>query len=187
MLFKVCYGNVPFGAHYHFMPFTSLSDPIKSHFCSSIVNSHHCRQVSVLYFCTLYWPHIKQLQPTNPTCVAGWLGRWEGSAEEMDDLPEGSTLVLSARWWLPLQHNPRHVCADTQPRGLEEHCVLWSLHISVVRTNFYRFDTTPNKCSDILRYIIEIWHTQEINMSLCLRYGLKMQESGEFNDMKERL
>lgn len=107
---------------------------VSVHLGSSIVSS---RRVPVLYSCTLYWPDIKQLQPTNSTCVAGRLGRREGSAEEMDNLSEGSTLVLSARRRLPIQHNPRHVCADTQPRGLEEHCVLRSLHIAVVRTQHF--------------------------------------------------
>lgn len=95
--------------------------------------SHHCRQVSILYSCTIYWSHNKRF---TYICVAGRHGRWESVAEEMDDLPEGSAPVLPAWWWFSLQHHPGHVRADSEPRGLEEHCVLWRLHISVVRACF---------------------------------------------------
>lgn len=95
------------------------------------INSHHCKQVSITYLCTLCWPHDKSLH-TYTIYVAGGHGRWESVAEEMDDLLESSAFVLFVWWWFPLQHNPRHVCANSQPRGLEEHCVLRSLHISVV-------------------------------------------------------
>lgn len=71
--------------------------------------------------------------PADATCVAGGPGRREGSAEEMDDLPEGPAPVFSARRRLPLQHNPGHVRADAEPGRLEEHRILWSLHVSVVR------------------------------------------------------
>ena len=138
MVCKVCHDNVPYGAHYYFMPFTRLSDPIKSNcFLRGIVNSHRLRQVSVLCSCTLYWPHVKQLHICI-ACVAGRHGRREGAAEEMDNLPEGSALVLSAWWWLSLQHHPGHVCADAQPWRLEEHLILWSLHVSVVRTSYHQ-------------------------------------------------
>lgn len=71
MVCKVFHGNIPYGAHYYFMPFTSLSDLIKSNrFFRGVVNSHHLRQMSVLYSCALYCPHVKQLQIYN-ICAAG--------------------------------------------------------------------------------------------------------------------
>lgn len=115
------------------------------------VRSHQITLVcqTVWGYC-LYWPQVSDLilqrlvlekihLLTNSYCVAGWRWRWKGAAEEMDDVPEGSALVFSARWRLSLQHNPRHVCAHTQSGGLEEHSVLWSLHLSVVRA-FKSFD-----------------------------------------------
>lgn len=66
------------------------------------------------------------------TCVAGWHWRRESVAEEVDHLLEGSASVLPSWWRLSFQHNPRYVRAHVQPRGLEEHCVLWCFYISVV-------------------------------------------------------
>lgn len=50
----------------------------------------------------------------------------------MDNLSESPAPVFTTRRWVPLQHHPGHVCIDPQQRGLEEHCVLWSLHLTVV-------------------------------------------------------
>lgn len=82
-------------------------------------------------------------------CVAGWHRRWESAAEEVDHFPEGSALVLSAWRWLPLQHNPRHVCAHAEPWGLEEHSVLWSFHVSVVRNKVYYFSKRNKIITDV--------------------------------------
>lgn len=136
----VCFCSVPCGAYHHFRICTAdLSDPIKSHLCvklrEDIVYTDLRCQIS--YCSASCWKKIPLL--TNSYCVAGWRWRWKGAAEEMDDVPEGSALVFSARWRLSLQHNPRHVCAHTQSGGLEEHSVLWSLHLSVVRA-FKSFD-----------------------------------------------
>ena len=83
---------------------------------------------------------LKRLRMSNH-CAAGWHWRWEGAAEEVDHFLESSAVVLTAWRRLPLQHNPGHVCAHAQPRGLEEHRVLWSLHISVVRPSITCFNT----------------------------------------------
>lgn len=138
-----CHGNKPYGRHYYFISSTSLSDRI-SPFDGS-------RQLSVLSCCTLCRPPLEQLR-ADAACVAGGPGRREGSAEEVDDLPEGPAPVLAARRRLPLQHNPGHVRADAQPGRLEEHCVLWSLHISVVRPRcHYLIGKVAVMSSDVLQ------------------------------------
>lgn len=70
----------------------------------------------------------------------------------MDDLPEGPAPVLAARRRFPLQHNPGHVCADAQPGRLEEHRILWSLHVSVVRLHCdYLIAKVAVMSSDVLQ------------------------------------
>lgn len=44
MVCEVCHGIIPYGAHYYFMLFTCLSDPIKSHLCiKPFFSQRHCQ------------------------------------------------------------------------------------------------------------------------------------------------
>lgn len=136
MYSSVCHGSIPYSAHYYFMPFMSPSGPHCSSEVLPTLTADRCQS----YILALSTGHTWKSSKPALSVFAGRHGRWESSAEEMDDLPEGSAPVLTTWWRLPLQHNPRHICADTQPRGLEEHSVLWSLHISMVRTVFHCFN-----------------------------------------------
>lgn len=131
------HGNKPYGGHYYFISFTSLPDQISPF-----------RQLSVLLRCALCRPPVKQLC----ACVAGGPGRREGSAEEMDDLPEGPAPVFAARRRLPLQYHPGHVRADAQPGRVDQHRVLRSLHVSVVRLRcHYLIAKVAVMSSDVLQ------------------------------------
>lgn len=154
---RECLGNKPYGAHYYFISFTSLSDQIS-------LFQQPQTAVSLVVLHPLQATPAKQLC-TGDACVAGGHGRREGSAEEMDDLPEGPAPVLAARRRLPLQHNPGHVRADAQPGRLEEHRVLWSLHVSVVSIRLcdYLIAKVAVMSSDVLRN----------NNALCPREAVK--------------